>query len=207
MQQHAFPITGPSSSPLLVPGMFVMSPCRAELQRFGSLLAAGAAPIAGYAEQDFLNWRYQVGSRSRKHWGSLMKGSKQEHVLSQACPLVLCRVCGGRCRPLTTHSAAFGGTTRGCGINCGRRFPCCPAAWLCGCLAAVRRCTPLRSSCPVSERAGLCPNQPHRSHTHKLPSLPQVAIVHYTDGKPWQEGHPGACRVAGQVGWAASAAS
>ncbi len=38
-----------------------MSPCRAELRLFGSLLAAGAAPIGGYAEQDFLNWRYQAG--------------------------------------------------------------------------------------------------------------------------------------------------
>jgi hypothetical protein len=32
-----------------------MTPSRAELARFHSLLLAGAVPIAGYAEQDFLN--------------------------------------------------------------------------------------------------------------------------------------------------------
>lgn len=44
-----------------------MSPSRAELARFGSLLEAGAAPIGGYAEQDFLNWRFQVGGVGGAH--------------------------------------------------------------------------------------------------------------------------------------------
>ncbi|PRW56181.1 glycosyl transferase [Chlorella sorokiniana] len=87
-------------------GMFIMSPCRAELRLFDSLLAAGAAPIGGYAEQDFLNWRYQ-----------------------------------GVWRPLPPAFNAQRGIR-------GHHPQLWDALW------------------------------------------PQVSIIHYTDGKPWQEGHP-----------------
>jgi hypothetical protein len=52
--------------PVLCPaGFFLMTPSRAELARFHSLLLAGAVPIAGYAEQDFLNGYFKESLRER----------------------------------------------------------------------------------------------------------------------------------------------
>lgn len=120
-----------------------MSPCRAELQLFSSLLAAGAAPIGGYAEQDFLNWRYQVGPYLEKHWGySPKEGGKQEQLLRHACSLVLCmQPCPGcvaaaaaRFQRTARHSAAppaAVGSAVAAGMHCGTaKLRGCVDAWL-----------------------------------------------------------------------------
>ncbi|KAL4457680.1 hypothetical protein ABPG75_012545 [Micractinium tetrahymenae] len=129
-------------------GFFVMSPSAAELARFGALLAAGAVPICGYAEQDFLNAVYQA-----------------RLVGVHACWPGLC------CVDLLARHGSIG-----------NHFVAPPA----------RAATP-----PLQESWQQLPHtfNCQKGIKHHHPQLWQerwdeVAILHYTDAKPWQREHP-----------------
>ncbi|GAB4820789.1 hypothetical protein N2152v2_007835 [Parachlorella kessleri] len=60
-------------------GFYVMSPSKADFQRFSELLASGAVKIGGYAEQDFLNEYYKDSWRALPFTFNAQKVMKLHH--------------------------------------------------------------------------------------------------------------------------------
>lgn len=235
--------------PALLAGFFVTAPSAAELTRFGALLGAGAVPIGGYAEQDFLNAVYKARSRGDATGRGVL------FVCSAGVnrPLQACRPWCPTCSSIRCPAMAHGVTRDPAGdladaaphLELPKGHPAPPPAAVEGaaCGSSRRPCSACSGVCRHTVRLPGEDGSPQRLNNstkgitpglHRLVSFPcgwartsgaaperqtapsdkqhrpclvtlsgyvwptqelwgDVAVLHYTDAKPWQPGHPGKC--------------
>lgn len=161
-----------------------MTPSRAELARFSTLLAAGEVAVGGYAEQDLLNQAYKAGvgrggwtdaSVAGCAWSCVLVGTRMG--TKSAC-LVAKRNHGLPGSQLSSRQRLAEGT-------------CCPSE--------LKLPSPVQHSCALCSQGTWKALPPAynlqkgiRRHHPRLwaASWREAAVLHYTDAKPWHPEHP-----------------